>query len=137
MEFVEDWLLKGRIDAAICPAAPSLSHLKSAVVFEERYCCIYRNGHPRMRAETGLGDYLAEHHIAVAGSSGHDLIEEAWATIGIKPKVALRLPSLGVVGNIVAASDYLAVVPSRIAEAFSVMATSKSHLCLTLHRPSK
>lgn len=119
MELVADWLLKGRIDAALCPTTSQLAGLKSALVFDENYCCIYRSGHPRMTQDANLDAYLAETHISVAGSAGHDIVESAWTVLGIEPKVALRLPSLGVVESIVAASDYLAVVPSRIATAFS------------------
>lgn len=45
-------------------------------------------------------------------------MQVAWHDQGIAPKVVLRLSSLGVVESIVATTDCLAIVPSRIPVGF-------------------
>ncbi|MGC5799642.1 LysR family transcriptional regulator [Sphingomonas sp. NFX23] len=116
---VSEWLLRGQVDVAFCPALPQSSAIRSDRIFEESYQCIYRAAHPRLDGPFSLDAYLAETHIAVAESAGHHVVEASWQACGIAPKVALRLPSLGVLEGIVATTDSLAVVPSRIAAVFA------------------
>jgi DNA-binding transcriptional LysR family regulator len=118
IDHVVEWLIKGRVDVAICPARPALSKLKFERIFYERYQCIYRRDHPRLAGKIELLEYLGETHIAVDEATGHGSIEAVWRENDISPRVGLRLPSLGVAESIVAATDCIAVVPSRIAKSF-------------------
>lgn len=121
IDTVRDWLFHGKADAAICLALPQLADARWVSLFTERYQCIHRIGHPRIGSPMTLDIYLDETHVAVAGSTGHHIVETHWREAKLAPKVALRLPNLGVLEAIIANSDYLAAVPSRIASAFAAM----------------
>lgn len=120
-ETIADILLRGRADLAICPELECLSTMRSELIFAESYRCIHRIGHPRVTGHLSLSDYLAESHVVSQSSTGHTIVESYWNKERLKPRVALRLPNLGVTEAIVAKSDYLATVPTQIAGVFVAM----------------
>jgi len=90
------------------------------LVFHERYACIVRSGHPRFRSGMTLDAFKSvEHAVADATGMAHAVIDRYLARHRLKRNVTLRVPGLHVLPMIVANSDLLAVVPSRLAEVFA------------------
>ena len=92
---------------------------RQTVVLHERYVCIVRSGHRLFRGGMNLKAFRETEH-AIADSTGmaHAILDRFLARHSIRRKIALRVPALLVLPMIVADSDLLAVVPSRLAEAF-------------------
>ena len=90
------------------------------LVFQERYVCIARSGHSRFRGGMTLEAFKnAEHAVADATGMAHAVIDRFLARHRLTRNVTLRVPGLHVLPMIVANSDLLAVVPSRLASAFA------------------
>ena len=90
------------------------------LVFHERYVCIVRANHPKFRSGMTLDAFNnAEHAVADATGMAHAIIDRYLARHRLKRNVTLRVPGLHVLPIIVANSDLLAVVPSRLADAFA------------------
>src|SRR5262249_32849091 len=86
----------------------------------ERYVCIVRAGHPTFRAGMTLEGFKnAEHAVADATGMAHAVIDRFLARHRVARNVSLRVPGLHVLPMIVANSDLVAVVPSRLARAFA------------------
>ncbi|MGC0154392.1 LysR family transcriptional regulator [Chromobacterium vaccinii] len=93
-------------------------------LFREYYVVIARDGHPAISAGLPLGIFLDARHAVYRPTAGsHAMFEEAVERIfeanGCVRQVAVRLAhSLGL-SQIIAASDLLVCVPSRLAHAFN------------------
>lgn len=91
-----------------------------SLVFRERYACIVRSGHPKFRAGMTLEAFkTAEHAVADATGMAHAVIDRLLAKHRVRRNVVLRVPGLHVLPMIVANSDLVAVIPSRLAQAFA------------------
>jgi DNA-binding transcriptional LysR family regulator len=116
---LEEWLNAGKIDAAIC--ARSYVPVASAgeVIFTDHYVCLASSRHPRLSSELTMQQYLAERHVLVSPESGHSLVEERLQELGCTRKIALRVPHFSVLPEVIAATDLLTAIPSRIARMFA------------------
>ena len=86
-------------------------------LFEQRFVCVARADHPRLRSRITVKQYVAEEHIVVtASATGHWILDRTLEQHGIRRKVALRLPDFLGLAPIVAASDLLVTVPERLGE---------------------
>jgi DNA-binding transcriptional LysR family regulator len=91
-----------------------------SLLFHERYVCIVRTGHPKFRSGMTFDAFKAtEHATADATGMAHATIDRFLARHRVKRTIALRVPGFHVLPMIVANSDLLAVVPSRLADAFA------------------
>src|SRR5215510_9252 len=89
------------------------------LVFRERYVCIVRSGHPKFRTGMTLEAFkTAEHALADATGMAHSVIDRFLAKHRVRRNVVLRVPGLHVLPMIIANSDLVAVIPSRLAQAF-------------------
>ncbi len=71
--------------------------------------------------------FAREKHVGItAPGTGHDLVEQALAKLKIERKVALWLPTLPGVGNLLAHTDLIATVPERIAQMLVRIANVKA-----------
>jgi DNA-binding transcriptional LysR family regulator len=90
------------------------------LIFHERYVCIVRASHPKFRSGMTLEAFKnAEHAVADATGMAHAAIDRFLARHRLKRDVRLRVPGLHVLPMLVANSDLVAVVPSRLADAFA------------------
>jgi DNA-binding transcriptional LysR family regulator len=90
------------------------------LVFRERYVCIVRTGHPGFRKGMSLEAFKnAEHAVADATGMAHAVVDRVLARQRIRRNVTLRVPGLHVLPIIVSNSDLVAVIPSRLAQAFA------------------
>lgn len=96
-------------------------------LFEQGFACVVRKRHPRIAARMTTAHYKREKHVAItAVGTGHDLVEAQLARKGIQRQVALSLPTLPGLGNLLARTDLVATVPERVAHMLMGIAAVKS-----------
>lgn len=86
-------------------------------LFQQNFACVVRKHHPRIGSRMTEGLYKRENHVVVtAAGTGQELVEKALARRGIQRNVALTLPTLPGLGNLLAKTDLVATVPVRVAQ---------------------
>jgi DNA-binding transcriptional LysR family regulator len=117
---LDEWLGAGKVDAAISGRSQApLIRSPGEVLFVEHYVCLASLDHPRLRGELTLESYLAERHIEVALNPVQSMIEHKLFELGQERRIGLRVPHVSVLPEIVAASDLLVTLPSRLARSFA------------------
>jgi len=88
-------------------------------LFSQRYVCLLRAGHAlAAQPALSLADFTAAEHVQVAASgTGHGQVDAAIERAGVQRRVRLSVPHFVAVGHILAATDLVATVPARFAEA--------------------
>jgi len=90
------------------------------LLFEDRFVCIVRKGHPVAKQRLTLKRYLALEHVVVTQEPGAlGVVDEVLAQRGLRRSIGLRLSHFLLVPSVVAATDFVAAVDERIAESFS------------------
>lgn len=119
----------GDIDLAVGYVPQLRDKIRRTRLFEERYVCMTRPDHPAGRgAPLTLKEFLAARHVLIASmGSGHQILERTLAERGMEESVALRVPHFVVVPLIVASTDLIVSLPSRMAEASSRLVKVKVH----------
>jgi DNA-binding transcriptional LysR family regulator len=110
----------GDVDFAIGIFDNLTSGIMQSFLCPEHYVCIVRAGHPKFRRGMSLEAFLEVKH-AIADSTGqaHGVIDWVLARHRIQRKDAVRVPQFHVLPMVIANSDLLAVIPNRLAQAFS------------------
>jgi len=86
-------------------------------LFQQNFACVVRKAHPRIGARMTEGLYKRESHVVVtAAGTGQELVEKTLARRGIQRNIALTLPTLPGLGNLLANTDLVATVPVRVAQ---------------------
>ncbi len=121
-----DWgdaeVAAGVLDLVIGPPRraqrPAGSYEK--VLFEESFTCVVRDQHPLAGARMTLPRYAAASHVLVAprGTPG-SLVDDQLATTGRTRRIAVAVPHFLVVPYVVAATDLVATLPTRVANLFA------------------
>lgn len=109
-------LIVGRLDVAVgnLPALAASTH--SALLFSERYVCLMSADHPAIGDAMTLDEFIAGRHIMVSSQfSGHRLIDEVLEQKGASRKIVARIPHFTVLPQLLAQSDLLVILPSRVA----------------------
>jgi DNA-binding transcriptional LysR family regulator len=119
----------GDVDLAVGYLPQLPDKIRRARLFEEHYVCMTRADHPLgRRAALTLKEFLAAKHVLIASmGSGHQLLERTLEERGVRENVALRVQHFVVVPQIVASTDLLVTVPSRVSGASARMAKLKVH----------
>ncbi|WP_245636151.1 LysR family transcriptional regulator [Curvibacter delicatus] len=86
-------------------------------LFQQNFACVVRKAHPRIGARMTEGLYKRESHVVVtAAGTGQELVEKTLTRRGIQRNIALTLPTLPGLGNLLANTDLVATVPVRVAQ---------------------
>jgi DNA-binding transcriptional LysR family regulator len=119
----ERQLSEGELDLGIGVFA---DHEARAVVrqklFDERFVCIVRAGHPAVGASLSLAEFVALDHALIAprGTPGGQ-VDRSLAEHGLRRRVVLVVPHFLAAPMVIARSDLILTVAERIARAFSTM----------------
>ena len=111
-------LESGAVDLAIGFMPDLKAGVYQQQLFMTEYVCIVRNAHPVIRGRISRKQFLdASHAVAEAAGTGHYVVEEQLARLGVQRRIGLRTPSFLALPTIVAASDMIATVPEPLAAA--------------------
>jgi len=93
------------------------SHLRHARLYDTRYVCAMRRGHPLEKQALTLDAYCDAHHLLVSFSGQpHGFTDEALAALGRQRRIVLTVNQFFTAGRVVARSDLLTVLPEGFAE---------------------
>lgn len=110
-------LEQAEIDLAIGVFAKPNSRLRSHTLFISPFTCAMRRDHPLANQQMTLEDYIQAKHLLVTltGESTR-LLEPILQERGLKRRIALTVNHFGIAPRLVACSDLLCVLPTRIVE---------------------
>lgn len=113
---VDRQLAIGDADLVIAQPTPDLAHLRTRILFRETYVLIGRHGHPGLRHEMTIDDYVRLDHVILSRDGGtfDSPVDEALGALGYRRNVVLSAASFLFLPEIVAASDLVALLPRRL-----------------------
>ncbi|MEI9814693.1 MAG: LysR family transcriptional regulator [Acidobacteriota bacterium] len=93
-DYTAKMLESGETDLAVGFCPPMGAGFCQQRLFQERFVCVVRPGHPRISNKLSPTQYSNEFHIAVATSgTGHSLLEETLVTQHLERKVGVTVPN--------------------------------------------
>ncbi|MFU9136529.1 LysR family transcriptional regulator [Erwinia tasmaniensis] len=119
MERLDEWLLTGRIDAALCSRNESVSSAQRELMLYERYVCLLNIQHPRIGETLSLEEYLDAQHVIVSATSGHHIVEDRLKESGFEREIAVEVPHFAALGELIASSELLVTLPSSAAKIYA------------------
>jgi DNA-binding transcriptional LysR family regulator len=102
----------GELDLAVgfIPQIPST--LFQQLLFNERFACLSRSDHPRIRDGLTLDQFEQESHVLVyTNGTGHSIIDREIESQNIRRRIAVVVPNFLGVGNIVGDGDHICTLP--------------------------
>jgi DNA-binding transcriptional LysR family regulator len=86
-------------------------------LYQGKYVCVMRQGHPLAKGGLTLKRYCAAHHLLVSFSGrAYGFVDEALASLGMKRRVVLTVNQFFTAGRVVSNSDLLTVLPSHFVD---------------------
>ena len=83
-------------------------------LYNGKYVCVMRQGHPLAKGPFTLKRYCAAHHLLVSFSGrAYGFVDEALAALGKTRRVVLTVNQFFTAGRVVSTSDLLTVLPSH------------------------
>ena len=126
----------GDIDLAVGFLPGLTTGMRQQPLFREHYVCMLRADHPLIGATISAKQFRAAAHVLVSyAGTGHQVIDETFAAEGLSARIAARVPHFLVVPMILARTDLIVTVPSRVAAVFAQEGNFKV-LPLPLRMPS-
>lgn len=114
-------LARDDIDFALMPKTviERMKNVRYRELFDERFVCLVRRGHPRVGKRLTLKRYTELPHVFIAprGTKG-GAVDDALAKLGLRRNVALALPHFLVAPYAVAHSDMVVTLAERVARSF-------------------
>jgi DNA-binding transcriptional LysR family regulator len=108
----------GEFDLAIGTGFRETSRVRIERLFNERFRCVARKGHPRVSKQLTARAYAAEPHVLVAPTDAQlAKLDPALSDPGRKRRAGVTVPHFLLVTEIVAQSDLVATLPERVARA--------------------
>lgn len=124
LETAQQMMKLGQLDLAIGNFAGLHADFVQQKLFDEHYVALVGRGHPQIGATLSLDQFFAAEHIDYTPTAGSHARFEAerdalFVKAGKTRNVMLRLAHSFGIGRIVASSDLIACVPSRVAGALA------------------
>ena len=126
---VAERLEAGELDVAIAPFGIQSQSLKTSALFQDRFLCAARRGHPRFHEIGSLAGYLAASHICVAPAGlDSSFVDDTLDALGHRRDIVLRLPFFLAALECASASDLVVTLPrsflARFAKRFDLEVTA-------------
>ena len=114
-------LESGWLDAAVAPSgALKGPELMRTRLFDETFVVLMRAGHPALEGEWNVERYASLHHALVApGGRPGGLVDRELEARGLRRRVVALVPSFAAVPVLVAESELVTALPSRMAAGFA------------------
>lgn len=109
---------QGDIDLAFHISAEAPQGLRRRSMFTERYVLAGRAGHPRLKRRPTLAQFCKLDHVIVSPEGGgfHGATDTVLAELGMARRIALSVPHFLFLGSVLASTDLVAMVPSRLVQ---------------------
>ena len=119
---LEAQMEKGDVDLAVLTPEGIAESLRSRPLFEERYVCIARRGHPALRRPLDTRRFCELEHVMVSprGGSFTTPVDEVLDAQGLRRRVVVSASTFHSVLDLVERSDLVALVPARMVEGRNV-----------------
>ncbi|WP_394825794.1 LysR substrate-binding domain-containing protein [Pendulispora albinea] len=113
---LEAQMARGDVDLAFMRPQIAPPSLRNRHLFDERYVLIGRRNHPRLRDGLTVEEFVRLEHVIVSPLGGGFVtpVDEALAALGYSRTVVLSAASFLFVPEIVAQSDFVALIPERL-----------------------
>lgn len=126
----------GELDLAVGFLPGLTTGTRQQPLFRENYVCMLRADHPVIGAKISAKQFREASHVLVSYvGTGHQVIEKTFAAEGLSARIAVRVPHFLVVPMILARTDFIVIVPSRVAAVFARLGNFKV-LKLPVYMPS-
>jgi DNA-binding transcriptional LysR family regulator len=113
-------LESGALDLAVGFLPGLTIGIRQQPLFREHYVCMLRADHPGIGAKISAKQFREVAHVLVSyAGTGHQVIEETLLAEGLSERIAVRVPHFLVVPMILARTDLIVTVPSRVAAIFA------------------
>jgi DNA-binding transcriptional LysR family regulator len=115
-------LTEGAFDLAIAPLrtpdeGPSIYAKR---LFDERFVCVVRKGHPLDGKRLTIARYAAASHALISPREQEGgFVDDALTKLGLKRRVALMVPHFLIAPHAVATSDLVLTLAARVADALA------------------
>jgi DNA-binding transcriptional LysR family regulator len=115
-----DGLRRGEIDLKLGRAEPATEGLRTKLLFRESLVCVVRRGHAATRGRLTPARYAAFDHLLVAPRGGDTgILDRALAARGLRRRIAMTVPHFLVAPFVVASSDLVLTISTRVASTFA------------------
>ena len=116
----------GELDLAVGFLPGLTTGTRQQPLFREHYVCMLRADHPVIGATINRKQFREAAHVLVSYTgTGHQMIEETFVAEGLSERIAVRVPHFLVVPMILARTDLVVIVPSRVAAVFAGLGNFK------------
>lgn len=114
-------LANGEIDLIIADGYALKQCKCTETLFPETYSCLVRKQHPRIKNQLTIEDYVREDH-ALVSARGRVLgsVDAILENLGLQRRVRLTIPHILAIPKIIASTDLVVTIASRIAHQFAV-----------------
>ncbi len=102
----------GEVDLAVgVPPTAAAGRILTRPLFDERFVCIVRQGHPAEGAPWDMATFLGLSHLLVSPENeGFGHVDAALSKQGLKRRLALTLPHMHAAPELIARSDMVATL---------------------------
>jgi DNA-binding transcriptional LysR family regulator len=106
----------GEIDLAFHTREGSPPNLRQRILFSERYVLVGRAGHPGLQKTPSLAQFCMLEHVMVSPDGGgfFGVTDKVLADAGLTRRVVLSVPHFLFVISVLANSELVAMLPSRL-----------------------
>ncbi|MGX1956441.1 LysR family transcriptional regulator [Serratia proteamaculans] len=107
---------QGEIDLVFHTREGSPPNLRQRILFSERYVLVGRAGHPELQTSPSLAQFCELEHVMVSPDGGgfFGITDKVLAEAGLTRRVVLSVPHFLFVMSVLANSDLVAMLPSRL-----------------------
>ncbi len=107
---------QGEIDLALHTTEDAPSGLRRRALFTERYVLAGRADHPRLKRRPTLSQFCQLEHVVVSPDGGgfHGITDEVLSEAGMSRRVVLSVPHFLFMMSVLANTDLVAMLPSRL-----------------------
>ena len=118
-----DLLDSDKLDLALGVFPDPPKRLGLQALFDEKFVCIARRGHPGLRGGMTMDAFIAAPHLLVTErGDAVGAVDEALGKLGLERRVALTVPHVLVVASVLPNSDLIATVGERAGRMFAQVA---------------
>lgn len=104
----------GEVDLAVGFISGMPAGYFQQALFDERFVCLARSDHPRIKRRPTRAQFEAEGHVVVTTSgTGHLIVDRTLEELHIRRKVAVRIPNFLGLPTIIGNSEFICTLPRR------------------------